>query len=390
MICRCTTAKQLALIALFFAILFTAGCGRSAKNIPQVSENVYESLKEQDFFTQPYLAPQAYNPRVEVKGIYLTGWKAGIPDELQKLVKLVDNTELNAMVIDIKDNTGRITYKSSLPAAERIGANSNRIKDIDGLLDTLKEHEIYAIGRIVVFEDPVLSKARPELAVKNKNGGNWVTRKGQGWVDPYNTEVWDYVVSIAEEAAAKGFNEIQFDYVRFPSDGDLNNIVYPAYNGNSRVSAISSFLSYAKKRLEPYGVYVSADIFGLVTTAEDDMKIGQHLEEVAKSVDYICPMVYPSHYASGSYGIENPNASPYDTVYRSLSHAVERLKKVEGYKAGIRPWLQDFTLGPPPYGDREVRAQIKATYDAGLSEWILWDPANTYTVAALKQASAYH
>lgn len=358
--------------------------------MPQVSENVYESPKEQDFFTQPYLAPQVYNPRVEVKGIYLTGWKAGIPDELQKLVKLVDDTELNAMVIDIKDNTGRITYKSSVPVAERIGANSSRIGDIDGLLDTLKEHKIYAIGRIVVFEDPVLSKARPDLAVKNKNGGNWVTRKGQGWVDPYNTEVWDYVVSIAEEAAGKGFNEIQFDYVRFPSDGNLSNIVYPAYNGNSRVSVISSFLSYAKKRLEPYGVYVSADIFGLVTTAEDDMKIGQHLEEVAKSVDYICPMVYPSHYAPGSYGIENPNASPYDTVYRSLSHAVERLKKVEGYKAGIRPWLQDFTLGPPPYGDREVRAQIKATYDAGLSEWILWDPANTYTVAALKQALAYH
>ncbi|MDI3481114.1 MAG: hypothetical protein PWQ97_769 [Tepidanaerobacteraceae bacterium] len=383
MICRNAAAKYLALILLFFAILFITGCEQSLKTLPAVAENAYENAKEQDFFIQPYRAPQVDNPPVQVKGIYLTGWKAGIPSEFQKLVKLVDETELNAVVIDIKDNTGRLTYKSSIPMVKNIGANSNRIGDIDGMLNTLKAHGIYAIGRIVVFEDPVLSKARPDLAVKNKNGQNWLTRKGQGWVDPYNTAVWDYVVSIAEEAAKKGFNEIQFDYVRFPSDGNLNNVVYPAYNGNSRVATISAFLSYARKRLQPYGVYVSADIFGLVTTAEDDMKIGQHLEEVAKTVDYICPMVYPSHYAPGSYGLKNPNAAPYDTVYRSLSDAVDRLKKVDGFKARIRPWLQDFTLGPPPYGESQVKAQIKASYDAGVSEWLLWNPANTYTSAAL-------
>ncbi|HHW01847.1 MAG TPA: putative glycoside hydrolase [Thermoanaerobacterales bacterium] len=383
MICRKAAAKIFVFAALCSAILFLAGCGISAGTLPAVSEKVYAPPKEQDFLDQPYLAPQVYNPPVKVKGIYLTGWKAGIPGELEKMINLVDTTELNAMVIDVKDNTGRLTYKSKIPMVAQIGSGSNRIPDIDGLLKTLKEHGIYTIGRIVVFEDPVLSKARPAFAVKNKKGENWVTRKGLGWVDPYNTGVWDYAVSIAEEAARKGFNEIQFDYVRFPSDGDLKDIVYPANNGRSRVQTISAFLSYAKKRLEPYGVYVSADIFGLVTTAEDDMKIGQYLEDVVKTVDYISPMVYPSHYAPGSYGLSNPNAAPYETVYHSLSTAVKRLEKVDGFKAEIRPWLQDFTLGAPPYGPREVRAQIKATYDAGLSQWILWDPANTYTVAAL-------
>ncbi|MDK2879464.1 MAG: hypothetical protein PWR06_2180 [Thermoanaerobacteraceae bacterium] len=388
MICRKNIAKFFVLTALYSAILFTAGCSSTAKTVPTVAEKVYEGPKEQDFLAQPYRIPQVYNPPVKVKGIYLTGWKAGISGEFEKLLNLVDATELNTMVIDVKDNTGKLTYKSSIPMVEQVGANSNRIRDIDVLLKTLREHNIYAIGRIVVFEDPVLSKARPDLAVKNKSGGIWATRKGLGWVDPYNTKVWDYIVSIAEEAAKKGFNEIQFDYVRFPSDGNLNNIVYPANNGKTRVETISAFLSYAKKRLEPYGVYVSADIFGLVTTAEDDMKIGQYLEDVVKTVDYISPMVYPSHYAPGSYGLPNPNAAPYETVYRSLSDAMRRLEKVDGFKAEIRPWLQDFTLGPPPYGAREVRAQIKATYDAGLSQWILWDPANTYTVAALNPRSA--
>jgi len=383
MICRKAAAGFLVLTVLIFSVILTAGCDSTAGTAPAVAEKVYDGPKEQDFLSQPYLMPQAYNPPVNVKGIYLTGWKAGLSGEFEKLVKLVDDTELNSMVIDVKDNTGKLTYKSSVPMAEQIGADSNRIRDIDGLLKTLREHNIYAIGRIVVFEDPVLSKARPDLNIKNKSGGNWVTRKGQGWVDPYNTKVWDYVVSIAEEAAKKGFNEIQFDYVRFPSDGSLSNIVYPAYDGKDRVETISAFLSYAKKRLEPYGVYVSADIFGLVTTAQDDMKIGQYLEDVVKTVDYISPMVYPSHYALGSYGIANPNAAPYETVYHSLSDAVKRLNKVDGFKAEIRPWLQDFTLGSPPYGAKEVRAQIRATYDAGLSEWILWDPANTYTVAAL-------
>lgn len=371
-------------ILIFAVIIFIAGCDVETKSAPAVVEIVYEKPGEKDFLSQPFQESEVYNPKVEVKGIYLTGWKAGQTKELEKLLKFADKTEINTMVIDIKDSTGRLTYRSALPMVEEIGANSARIADIDDLLKTLKKHDIYAIARVVAFEDPILAKNRPEWSIKTKSGKLWNTRNGLGWVDPYNREVWDYILDIAEEVAQKGFNEIQFDYVRFPSDGNLKNIVYPSNNGQSRVETISSFLKYANKRLKPYGVYTSADVFGLVTSAVDDMLIGQILEDLAKDVDYISPMVYPSHYYSGSYGIANPNGSPYETVYRALVDAVRRLEKVEGFKAEIRPWLQDFTLGEPSYGAQEVQDQIKATYDAGLSQWILWDPANNYSVNAFK------
>lgn len=370
------------------AILFIGGCDFETKTVPAVAKKVYEKPLEKDFLSQPFLSPEVCNPPVNVKGIYLTGWKAGQEKEFEKLLELADKTEINAMVIDVKDNNGRMTYRSDLPMVEEIGANSERIPDIDTLLKTLKQRNIYAIARVVAFEDPILAKNRPEWSIKTKSGNLWTTRKGLGWVDPYNRDVWDYIVDIAEEAAQKGFNEIQFDYVRFPSDGNLKNIIYPSNDGKSRVETISNFLDYANKRLKPFGVYTSADVFGLVTTAVDDMLIGQTLEELAKHVDYISPMVYPSHYYSGSYGLTNPNGAPYETVYRSLSDAVKRLEKMKGSKAEIRPWLQDFTMGLPPYGHREVRAQINATYDVGLSQWILWNPANNYTVKALEQKNS--
>jgi hypothetical protein len=366
------------------AILFISSCDVGAKTVPAVAEKVYVKPLEKDFLSQPFQSPEVCNPPVNVRGIYLTGWKAGQEKEFEKLLELADNTEINAMVIDVKDNTGRMTYRSTLPMVEEIGANSERIQDIDALIKTLKQHDIYAIARVVVFEDPILAKNRPEWSIKTKSGNLWTTGKGLGWVDPYNRDVWDYILDVAEEAARKGFNEIQFDYVRFPSDGNLKNIVYPSDDGKSRVETISGFLAYANKRLKPFGVYTSADVFGLVTTAVDDMLIGQTLEELARHVDYISPMVYPSHYYSGSYGLAHPNAAPYETVHRGLSDAVERLEKMEGFKAEIRPWLQDFSMGLPSYGDREVRAQINATYDVGLSQWILWNPANNYTVKALE------
>lgn len=381
---RLVSINLITWLFMFTAILFISGCDFEARTVSAVAEKVYEKPREKDFLSQPFQNPQVLNPPVNVKGIYLTGWKAGQEKELEQLLELADKTEINAMVIDVKDNTGKITYRSAMPMAEQIGANSERIPDIDKLLKTLKQHDIYAIARVVVFEDPILAKNRPEWSIKTQSGKLWTTRNGLGWVDPYNRDVWDYALDIAEEAARKGFNEIQFDYVRFPSDGNLKNIVYPSVDGKSRVETISAFLNYAGQRLKPFGVYTSADVFGLVTTAIDDMLIGQTLEELAKHVDYISPMVYPSHYSSGSYGLANPNAAPYETVYRGLSDAVERLKKMEGFKAEIRPWLQDFTLGSPPYKDREVRAQINAAYDVGLTQWILWNPANCYTVKALE------
>jgi len=366
-------------------LLILNGCEEVQPVTAELDEKNYYDGNINDFLKQPKLKVEPQWKPVKAKGIYLTGWSAG-SERFDFLLKKVEETELNAMVIDIKDATGRITFQSKVPLAVDIGANSDKIADMKQLLNVLHENNIYPIARIVVFKDPVLARAKPEWAIHNKKGGIWKDNKGLAWLNPYNQQVWKYIVDLAVEAAKLGFKEIQFDYVRFPTDGNLKNIVYPEKMDLARSLIIKEFLSYARKRLEPRGIYVSADVFGLVTSAKDDMKIGQILEEVAEEVDYICPMVYPSHYARGSYGIADPNASPYETVFQSLKHAVERLEKLETNRAIIRPWLQDFSLGYR-YGIKEVKAQIQATYDVGLEEWILWNPANLYTWDALEQES---
>lgn len=368
------------IILIFFTVLLQ-GCTADTTTVVSTIPNSTSSSIS-DFLTQPFLKVEPVWKPVEVKAIYLTGFSAGNKKRFEQLLNLVNSTELNAMVIDIKDEDG-LTYNSKVPLAQEIGSNTDKIDDLESIVNTLNENNIYSIARIVVFKDKILPFKIPELAVKHKNGGIWKDRRGIPWADPYNKEVWEYNIALAEEAARLGFKEIQFDYVRFPSDGKLSDIVYDNYNGISRSETICEFLDYARERLGSHGIYVSADIFGLVNSAQDDMGIGQVLEDIAKSADSICPMVYPSHYAPGSYGIQDPDSAPYQTVYASLNHAVRRLNKLESEKAVVRPWLQDFTLGHR-YGPAEVRAQIKAVYDAGLKEWILWNPSNYYNVGALK------
>jgi len=323
--------------------------------------------------------PLLVNPAVEVKGIYATGAAAGSP-KIESLIKLIETTELNALVIDLKDGTGRVSYQSGLEAVEQTGAGTAKIKEITGLVRTLRIKDIYPIARIVVFKDPVFAAARPDLAVQRKSGGVWKDYKGLAWMDPYSREVWDYNLALAEEAAQMGFREVQFDYVRFPSDGPMQEAVYTHADENSPEDTIAEFLKEAHKRLSKYGVYVSADVFGLTTTVQDDMRIGQKWEKITSNVDYISPMVYPSHYISGNYGLKDPNREPYATVRRSLADAVYRNPE---NGATIRPWLQDFSLGYP-YGPEEVRAQIQAAYDAGVTQWLLWNARNVYTEEALE------
>ena len=239
---------------------------------------------------------------------------------------------------------------------------------------TLNQHGIWPIARIVVFKDPFLSRKKPELAVKSKSGDLWRDQKGMTWVDPNSRQVWKYNVNVAKEAIELGFQEIQFDYVRFTSDGQISQCVYPFTDGAKKEDVIRDFLAYASGELKPLGVEVSADIFGLVTSADGDLGIGQRLEKVAQNVDIVSPMVYPSHYARGSFGIANPDLKPYETVLRGLTDARKRL---DGTAVQIRPWLQDFSLGNH-YGREQVQAQIKAVKDAGLSEWIFWNPSNRY------------
>jgi hypothetical protein len=320
-------------------------------------------------------------PVVHAKGIYLTGYIAGIDSRFQELVKLADETEINAMVIDIKDDKGEISYESNVPLAKEVGANRKKIRDLDYLLYTLHQHNIFPIARIVVFKDPIASSARSDLAVHNLNGGIWKDRKGLSWLDPYNKENWSYIADLSKEAIEKGFKEIQLDYIRFPSDGATVNAAYPAKNEWDRAQTIEEFLSFIKEELKPYNVPLSVDIFGLTTSVvEGDMGIGQKIIGMSERVDYICPMVYPSHYIPGNFGLKNPDRQPYETVYYSLKNAKERVAST-GVK--IRPWLQDFNL-QSVYTAEDVRAQIKATYDNEIYEWILWNAGNRYTRGALE------
>ncbi len=312
-----------------------------------------------------------------VRGVYATGWMTGRADFLQKMVDFTAKTEVNSLVIDVKDDSGRISYHSKVPLARTVGASHPKFDPVK-VANLLHRNDIYPIARIVVFKDPHLAGRRPDLAVKSAQGGIWKDFKGLAWVDPYNKDVWEYNVAVAKEAAGFGFKEIQFDYVRFTSDGVIKDCRYFFSNGRSKSDTIADFLEYAYQELKPLGVKVSADVFGLTCSAEKDMGIGQVFEKIAENVDIICPMVYPSHYNRGDFNIPDPDRNPYQTVYRSMMDAKRKAATLKK-PVIIRPWLQDFSLRNR-YGREQLLAQIKAVQDAGLQEWIFWNPTNRYDI----------
>lgn len=315
----------------------------------------------------------------QVKALYATGWVAGMPGRLNDLIELIKSTELNAIVIDLKDDTGLLTYASNVALARKIGASYKKVKDIRALVNICRKENIYPIARIVVFKDPVLAKRRPDLAIKDAGGRIWCDRKGIAWVDPNKREVWEYNVQIAKEAAGFGFAEVQFDYVRFPDEASFKAL--SKQTESSRVGTINSFLKYAKEELSPYRILLSVDVFGLTCSASDDMGIGQRIGEIAKIVDYVSPMVYPSHFTRSSYGLKDPDQRPFETVKKSLT---DGLGRIAGARAKMRPWLQDFSLRHE-YGEDEVRAQIKASHELGIGTWMLWNPSSKFTSAAVRQ-----
>ncbi len=336
--------------------------------------------------------PLARFPRPEhVRGLYLNAWASGSSKRSAELIELAQRTEVNTFVIDIKDATGYVSHPTHVPMAREVGATEEvRIRDLPGLLDRLEAAGIYPIARIVVVKDPLVSAARPELAVQDTAGGVWVDSKGIVWLNPYDRRVWEYHVAIAREVAELGFPEIQWDYVRFPdaSPSDHARSVYPGEAGQPKPEAIRAFLAYGREALADLDVQLTADVFGVTTSASRDVGIGQVWEAFIDVVDVALPMVYPSHYWSGSFQFDTPNAYPYEIVRAALRDALRRSAAVEG--AGVtRPWLQDFTLGPPRYEAPEVRAQIQATYDAGIREWILWNPGSRYTVEALEPVDGF-
>ncbi|MFZ5353589.1 MAG: putative glycoside hydrolase [Bacillota bacterium] len=358
----------------------------------QKPENIKETISVmEDYLEQASPDWSIMKKEATVKGIYMTAHTVADKGRFSKLIDAVDKTELNAVVIDVKNDEGIVTYSSNISDVKFAGANDKIIiKDIKAVINELNQKGIYPIARIVTFKDKKAAGMFANLAVKSRGGSIWRDRNGMAWLNPYNKEAWDYVLKVAEEAAVLGFKEIQFDYVRFPTDGNLKIIDYGSIaKEKTKEEAIADFLAYARKRLSGMGAVVSADVFGLVTTAQDGMSIGQHLESIAVSIDVICPMVYPSHYGSGVYGVAEPDFEPYKIVNYSMSVAFERIKNIDydGKKAKLRPWLQDFTATYLPrynkYDADDIRAQIQATYDAGVKEWILWNASNRYTIGAL-------
>jgi len=360
---------------------------------PGSQDNVIATKTDQIFQTtiNPAAPPPSPSPDAEeanslqparpkpetVKGVYVTGWMAGSEKWFPRIVRFINETEVNTMVIDVKDDTGTLSYVSAVPLVNRINSFEKKIPDIHKTLATLRQNNIFPIARIVVFKDPFLAEKMPDWAVKDINGGLWKDRKGLYWVDPYNKQYWDYIVAISIEAVQMGFQEIQYDYVRFTSDGNISRCRYSFNDGNAPEEVIKEFLRYARAKLNPYQVPVSADIFGLVVSADGDLGIGQRFEKIAANVDIVCPMVYPSHYIPGNFGLKNPDLAPYETVYHSLTDAQKRLREAGLTTTGLRPWLQDFSLGSH-YGEEQLQAQIRAVNDAGLKEWIFWNPSCRY------------
>jgi hypothetical protein len=338
-----------------------------------------ELLQQRDLVEDIGLKPFA------PKALYLSFYGIGDRELRESALKLIDTTELNALVIDVKGDRGRIPYRSTVPLSAEVGAQEViTVKDIEGLIKSFHEKGIYTIARIVVFKDDPLASAKPDWAVKLTSGSIWRDRERQAWTDPFKREVWDYNIAIAVEAAQHGFDEIQFDYLRFP---DARGLVFSLPNTQgARVRAIGDFLEAARRKLTPHNVFLSADLFGYVCWNLDDTGIGQTLEGVAPHLDYLSPMLYPSGFHLGIPGYSDPVAHPYEIVYRSLARARERtgLPPVR-----FRPWLQafkDYAFDRRPFTAREIMQQIRAAEDFGANGWMLWNPHNDYSADGLRSS----
>ncbi|OAS22370.1 putative glycoside hydrolase [Paenibacillus oryzisoli] len=322
-----------------------------------------------------------------VKGIYSTAHSAG-GSRLNTLVKLLDDTDLNAMVIDVKDDWGYITWETGNAELDALGTTQKIIGNMPGLMTTLQEHNIYPIARIVVFKDTILAKKKPELSFVNPDGTLWDNGKkpADSFVNPYSKDVWDYNIAVAKEAVKAGFKEIQFDYVRFPEGFEKRaDVLKYTKDERSRIDAVSSFVKYAREQLSPLGVRVSVDIFGYAASVPAAEGIGQDFEKISQNVDVIAPMIYPSHYSTGWFGSKVPDAAPYATINGASKDTTKKLEAIDkkGWKPVVRPWIQDFTASWVPgyikYGKHELDEQIRALKDNGVNEYLLWNANNNYT-----------
>lgn len=376
----------------------------------------------------------------QVKAVYMSAWVASGATSREKIIDMIDKTDANAVVIDVKDYTGKISFEPKLATLTEEGCFENKIKDIDAFIEELHAKNIYVIGRVAVFQDPCMVSKEPTWAVQNKNGGVWKDRKAITWLDASNKNSWPYFADLARETYDRGFDEVNFDYIRFPTDGDMAAMRFSGLASSTKAHVIRDFLKYIDQELrgglganyvapkivkavklvkgaatsslavasttpevvvpsatsligtKVYNipefnapknrVMISADVFGLVTEASDDMGIGQVFEDMLPYLDYMSPMVYPSHYAKGYSGYPKPATEPYNVVYKAMTRGVARATTMGQDPLKLRPWLQDFNMGAT-YTPAMVTAQIKAVTDSKLDSFLLWDPANKYTSGAV-------
>jgi hypothetical protein len=343
------------------------------------------------------LPPKASHikPPKEVKAVYMTSCIASGKNLRAPLLSLLDRTELNAIVLDIKDYTGTISFETEPPFV--LNTKGCHVPDMKEFLEELHAKGVYVIGRVTVMQDVEYPKTHPEVAVKRRDGSLWRDRKGLTFIDPGAHSYWEHMVALGERSYEMGFDEINYDYIRFPSDGDMSNIVFPHTGSTTKSEMMRRFYAYLGKEMKERKIPISADLFGMTTTNTDDLNIGQILEHALMHFDYVAPMVYPSHYPPNFNGWKDPNMVPYEIIHFSMGRAVERANLLEAQEAGyiastttppfvptgkyaqkLRPWIQDFDYGKE-YTLADVRAQIKATYDVGLNSWMSWDPSNKYT-----------
>lgn len=355
--------------------LLLASCARdrtSAGNPPEDGPRVTTSggsvTSRRDSTTYPV-----------IRALYLNRFAAQSTRKMRHMFAIADSTEINGFVIDMKDEFG-LNYRSSNPEIRKnAGSDKGHVANVKALVDSVKAHGVVPIARIVAFKDPVTARVHPDWTIRREDGSVWQDKDGLAWVNAFHPAVWEYNLLVAEELVALGFEEIQWDYIRFPEPyRSLPKQVFPGAT-TSKPDALATFLKLARERLNKAGVHSTADIFGLVTTVRGPLEVGQWWEKLSPVTDVLLPMVYPSHYPRGSFGVDRPNADPYTIIKTALDTARVRDEKLGISKAEhVRPWLQAFSLGQPRYGPEQIRAQKQAAYDAGYQGWVLWSPGSLY------------
>jgi len=371
-----------AFVALGAAGVFAYSSGSSQLSFARIPD-----ASETNTSTRPVIPAVKHIPTpVSVKAIYMTQCAVGTPSFREDITKLIDETELNAIVIDIKDYSGGIAFPSDDPMLAPYVSDKCGADDMKEFVKELHDRGVYVIGRITVFQDPLYTSAHPELAVKKATATTtvWKDHKGLSFIDVSAEPFWRYIVALSKASYSLGFDELNFDYIRFPSDGNMKDIYYPWSRDRGKQVVLEGFFKYLYDELKPMGIVLSADLFGMTATNEDDLNIGQVLERALPYFDYVAPMVYPSHYSPGNFGFADPASQPYEVIKLTLDEGLERLgERADLAEPKIRPWLQAFNLGAV-YTPELIGAQILATIDSigdNSSGWLLWDPNNRYEYA---------